>query len=111
MAELDEARAKRPVPQEPLTGGPWEAIAEIGGDHFADSIYGPKGDYDGLLIARCNQGGAHSADTAVLKAAWELHEALLAAKSYIDSMPVHNWRGYDNVNRVILSALSAARVQ
>lgn len=109
MTEIDEVTARRRETQEPLTGGPWEAITEISSDNFYDSIYGPKGDYNGLLIARCNQGGGHSADTAVLKAAWELHEALAAAKSYIDSLPIQSQRGYDNINRVISAALSAAR--
>ena len=109
MSELEEARSRRPKLQIALTEGPWGAVPEVGGDNFADSIYGPKGDYDGLLIARCNQNGAHNADTAVLTAAWEMREALIAAKSYIDSLPIQNQRGYDSISKVITAALISAQ--
>lgn len=50
------------------TPGPWEAINEgTSLDNFATSIYGEG--YKGLLIARCNQNGAHWNDAAFIVAA------------------------------------------
>lgn len=70
-----------------FTPGPWKASAEIGNDNFSASIYGPAGDYDALLIARCDQNGSHPADTHLIAAAPELYGALRAALRFIDASP------------------------
>lgn len=67
------------------TEGPWEAIPEKGSENFAHSIYSEG--YKGLLIARCNQNGAHDADALLIAAAPDLLEALKRAEQlYLDGI-------------------------
>ena len=71
------------------TEGPWEAIPEEGGENFAHSIYGEG--YKGLLIARCNQNGAHDADAYLIAAAPDL---LAVVKDWLEENGTfEDWHG------------------
>lgn len=48
----------------PASDARWISIEEIGNDNFATSIY--ENDYDGLLVARCNQNGNHPWQVAAI---------------------------------------------
>ncbi|MFZ5744440.1 MAG: hypothetical protein ACOY7T_08180 [Pseudomonadota bacterium] len=48
------------------TPGPWESIAEVGVENFANSIYAPAGDWDGLLLARVDQNGSTENAAAIV---------------------------------------------
>lgn len=52
----------------------WVAVDEQGNDNFATSIY--ENDYDGLLIARCNQNGNYPWQAAAIIRGLEQNKAL-----------------------------------
>lgn len=49
---------------EAATPGPWGRVPEVGCANYANSIYGPHPDWDGLLIASVDQNG--TTDNAAL---------------------------------------------
>lgn len=70
MVDLDELERLL----ERATPGEWESIEEVGVENFANSIYAPAGEWDGLLLARADQNG--STDNAALIVA--LHNSAAA---------------------------------
>ncbi|MFG1413416.1 hypothetical protein V5G24_20100 [Xanthobacter sp. VTT E-85241] len=61
------------------TSTPWDFCDEATeNDNFARTIYGPRGDYDALAIARVDQNGAHN-DAEFIVRACNAHDDLVAA--------------------------------
>ncbi len=86
---------------EKATSLPWERIPEQGLDNFANSIYGPAGDFEGLLIARFDQNGSHDDAAlavfavnalpsllAVAERQTKLDEAVASIRQWCDAYPL-----------------------
>lgn len=67
------------------TPGPWESIAEVGVENFANSIYAPAGDWDGLLLARVDQNGS-TENAALIVALRNAAPSLIATAREVEGL-------------------------
>lgn len=104
---------------EAATPGPWGRVPEVGCANYANSIYGPYPDWDGLLIASVDQNGttdnaalivalrnavpailAMAAENAALKAeVARLREVLTEASGFIGNQK-YSARGEELFNSI-----------